>query len=72
LPARVRDHDAGPGRHPGGLDHPRLVRLGKSTAVGAGTAIVVGLVAITPAAGFISPMNGLILGLIAAVPSYSR
>ena len=45
-------------------------RLGKSTAVGAATAIVVGLVAITPAAGFISPMNGLILGAIAAVPSY--
>jgi len=47
------------------------VRLGKATAVGAGTAIVVGLVAITPAAGFISPMNGLILGMIAAVPSYA-
>jgi Amt family ammonium transporter len=46
------------------------VRLGKSTAVGAATAIVVGLVAITPAAGFVSPMNGLILGAIAAVPSY--
>jgi len=46
------------------------VRLGKSTAVGAATAIVVGLVAITPAAGFISPMNGLLLGAIAAVPSY--
>ena len=45
-------------------------RLGKSTAVGAATAIVVGLVAITPAAGFISPMNGLILGAIAAIPSY--
>src|SRR6188768_3997105 len=46
------------------------IRLGKATAVGAATAIVVGLVAITPAAGFISPMNGLILGCIAAVPSY--
>jgi Amt family ammonium transporter len=46
------------------------IRLGKSTAVGAATAIVVGLVAITPAAGFVSPMNGLILGAIAAVPSY--
>ena len=45
-------------------------RLGKATAVGAGTAIVVGLVAITPAAGFVSPMNALILGAIAAVPSY--
>jgi ammonium transporter, Amt family len=45
-------------------------RLGKATAVGAATAIVVGLVAITPAAGFISPMNGMLLGAIAAVPSY--
>jgi Amt family ammonium transporter len=45
-------------------------RLGKSTAVGAATAIVVGLVAVTPAAGFVSPMNALILGAIAAVPSY--
>jgi Amt family ammonium transporter len=47
-----------------------MVRLGKATAVGAATAIVVGLVAVTPAAGFISPMNALILGAIAAVPSY--
>ncbi len=47
-----------------------LMRLGKATAVGAATAIVVGLVAVTPAAGFISPMNALLLGAIAAVPSY--
>ncbi len=47
-----------------------LMRSGKPTAVGAATAIVVGLVAITPAAGFISPMNAIILGGIAAVPSY--
>jgi Amt family ammonium transporter len=47
-----------------------LIRSGKPTAVGCATAIVVGLVAITPAAGFVSPMNGLILGMIAAVPSY--
>jgi ammonium transporter, Amt family len=47
-----------------------LVRLGKITAVGAATAIVVGLVAITPAAGFVSPMNAILLGGIAAVPSY--
>jgi Amt family ammonium transporter len=45
-------------------------RTGKPTAVGAATAIVVGLVAITPAAGFVSPLNALILGGIAAVPSY--
>jgi Amt family ammonium transporter len=46
------------------------MRSGKPTAVGAATAIVVGLVAVTPAAGFISPLNALILGGIAAVPSY--
>ena len=47
-----------------------VMRSGKPTAVGAATAIVVGLVAITPAAGFISPMNAILLGGIAAVPSY--
>ena len=47
-----------------------IIRSGKPTAVGCATAIVVGLVAITPAAGFVSPMNGLILGAIAAFPSY--
>jgi Amt family ammonium transporter len=47
-----------------------LMRSGKPTAVGAATAIVVGLVAITPAAGFISPINAIFLGAIAAVPSY--
>jgi Amt family ammonium transporter len=46
------------------------VRLGKPTAVGAATGIVVGLVAITPAAGFIGPMSAIALGAIAAVPSY--
>ncbi len=45
-------------------------RSRKPTAVGAATAIVVGLVAITPAAGFISPMSAIALGGIAAVPSY--
>jgi Amt family ammonium transporter len=47
-----------------------LIRSGKPTAVGAATAIVVGLVAVTPAAGFISPMSAILLGGIAAVPSY--
>jgi ammonium transporter, Amt family len=46
------------------------IRLQKVTAVGAATAIVVGLVAVTPAAGLISPMNAIWLGAIAAVPSY--
>jgi ammonium transporter, Amt family len=47
-----------------------LMRSGKPTAVGAATAIVVGLVAITPAAGFVSPMSAIAIGAIAAVPSY--
>jgi ammonium transporter, Amt family len=47
-----------------------IIRSGKPTAVGAATAIVVGLVAVTPAAGFISPINAILLGGIAAVPSY--
>ena len=45
-------------------------RTGRATAVGGATGIVVGLVAITPAAGFISPMSALLLGAIAAFPSY--
>jgi Amt family ammonium transporter len=47
-----------------------LMRSGKPTAVGAATAIVVGLVAITPAAGFVSPMSAIWLGGLAAIPSY--
>jgi Amt family ammonium transporter len=46
------------------------IKGGKPTAVGAATAIVVGLVAVTPAAGFIGPMSAIALGGIAAVPSW--
>ena len=47
-----------------------LARTKKATAIGAATAIVIGLVAVTPAAGFISPMGSIILGAVAAFPSY--
>jgi Amt family ammonium transporter len=47
-----------------------LMRTRKTTAIGAATAIVVGLVAITPAAGFVSPLSGIAIGGIAAAPSY--
>ena len=47
-----------------------LSRTGRATAVGAATSIVVGLVAVTPAAGFVSPISALLLGAVAAVPSY--
>jgi Amt family ammonium transporter len=47
-----------------------LIRARRVTAVGGATGIVVGLVAVTPAAGFISPMSAIVLGAIAAVPSH--
>jgi Amt family ammonium transporter len=47
-----------------------LVRTGKATAIGAATGIVVGLVAITPAAGYVSPLAAIALGALAAFPSY--
>ena len=47
-----------------------LFRTGKVTAVGGATAIVVGLVAVTTAAGFVGPLGGLALGALAAFPSY--
>jgi Amt family ammonium transporter len=47
-----------------------LIRGGTVTAVGAATAIVVGLVVITPAAGYVGPMSAIAIGAIGAVPSY--
>jgi Amt family ammonium transporter len=49
------------------LDMRRSRRV---TAVGAATAIVVGLVAVTPAAGFVAPLAAIFIGALAAVPSY--
>jgi Amt family ammonium transporter len=47
-----------------------LVRGRKVTAIGAATAIVVGCVAITPAGGYVSPGWAMLLGALAALPSY--
>ena len=47
-----------------------LWRTGRPTVVGAATGAVVGLVAITPAAGFIAPLSAIALGVLAAFPSY--
>ena len=47
-----------------------LLRGGRVTAVGAATAIVVGLVVVTPAAGYISPTSAIAMGAIGAFPSY--
>jgi Amt family ammonium transporter len=47
-----------------------LIRGRQVTAIGAATAIIVGCVGITPAAGFISPAWAMVLGVVAAFPSY--
>jgi ammonium transporter, Amt family len=47
-----------------------LWRTGRPTAVGAATGAVVGLVAITPAAGFVGPLSAVGIGALAALPSY--
>jgi ammonium transporter, Amt family len=43
---------------------PERLRHGKATAVGGATGAVAGLVAITPAAGFVGPMAALLIGLV--------
>ena len=48
-----------------------MIRGRKATAIGAATAIVVGCVAITPAGGYISPGWAMLLGVLAAFPSYA-
>ncbi len=48
-----------------------LVRGRRVTAIGAATAIIVGCVLITPAAGFISPAWALALGAAGALPCYT-
>ncbi|MGH2865055.1 MAG: ammonium transporter [Solirubrobacteraceae bacterium] len=47
-----------------------LLRNRQVTALGAATAIIVGCVGITPAAGYISPISAMLLGALAALPSY--
>ncbi len=46
------------------------VRQGKPTVLGGISGAVVGLVAITPAAGFVTPMSALIIGFAAGVVCY--
>jgi ammonium transporter, Amt family len=48
-----------------------LARTRRSTAVGAATGAVVGLVAVTPAAGFVTPLAALAIGVLAAGASYA-
>ena len=46
------------------------IRNGKPSALGAISGCVAGLVAITPAAGFVQPLSALVIGLIAGVFCY--
>ena len=46
------------------------VKVGKPTLVGAATGLVVGLVVITPAAGFVEPWAAIIMGLIVSPICY--
>ena len=48
-----------------------LMRGRKVTAIGAATAIIVGCVGITPAGGYVSPAWAMVLGALAALPSYA-
>lgn len=45
-------------------------KTGRATAVGAATGAVVGLVAITPAAGFVTPLSAIAIGVLAAPCSF--
>ena len=46
------------------------IRVGKPTLVGGATGLVAGLVAITPAAGFVKPWAAIVMGLITAPVCY--
>src|SRR5690606_31555084 len=43
---------------------------GKSSMLGGASGMIAGLVAVTPAAGFIGPVGGIVLGLIAGIVCY--
>jgi Amt family ammonium transporter len=44
---------------------PETIRHGRATTIGAATGAVAGLVAVTPAAGFVEPWGAVIIGLVA-------
>ena len=46
------------------------IKVGKATLVGAATGLVAGLVAITPAAGFVKPWAAILMGLIVSPVCY--
>ncbi len=48
-----------------------LILYGKVSGVGLASGAVAGMVAITPAAGFVTPASGLVLGAVAALASFT-
>ena len=58
------------GRRNPWMEWRRVVRNGKPSALGAISGAVAGLVAITPAAGFVSPMSAIVIGLAAGIVCY--
>ncbi len=48
-----------------------IVKIGKASALGAASGIVAGLVAITPAAGFVEPLWALVIGFAAGMICYA-
>jgi Amt family ammonium transporter len=46
---------------------PERLRHGRATTIGAATGAVAGLVAITPASGYVAPLPALVIGLVAGV-----
>ena len=47
------------------------IRHGKASVLGIATGMVAGLVAITPASGFVGPMGALVLGILAGLGCYA-
>ena len=50
---------------------PERFRHGRATTIGAVTGAVAGLVAITPASGYVAPLPGLLIGLVAGVVCFA-
>ncbi len=46
------------------------IHFKKPTIVGLATGIVAGLVAITPAAGFVNPVGAIVVGILGAIPAF--
>jgi ammonium transporter len=46
------------------------IHRGKPTALGFASGVVAGLVAVTPASGYVSPLGGLLIGLLAGLVCY--